>query len=101
MKRPRNHFVNSKPGPDRLKESSPPQLSTIRTDVDNLTKFVLDSMNGILYDDDRQIMTIHVTKLLDNEDLCMGSTEIHLRPLEDGDLESILTNPLSAVGKKI
>jgi Endodeoxyribonuclease RusA len=98
MKRPRNHFINSKPGPDRLKANSPPRLSPIRTDVDNLTKFVLDSMNGILYHDDRQIMSIHVTKLLDDEDLCGGSTEIHLRSVEAGDLESIVVNALAVVG---
>lgn len=92
MKRPNSHFVNSKPGPGRLKKNSPPQLSTIRTDVDNLTKFVLDSMIGILYEDDRQLASIHVTKLLDNEDLCQGSTEVHLRSIEADDLEKIIIN---------
>jgi Holliday junction resolvase RusA-like endonuclease len=101
MKRPKNHFINSKPGPGRLKQDSPPQLSTIRTDVDNLTKFVLDSMNGILYEDDRQITSMQITKLLDNDDQCQGSTEIHLWSIEADDLDSIISNPLRVIRNQI
>jgi Holliday junction resolvase RusA-like endonuclease len=95
MKRPKNHFVNSKPGPGRLKEKSPSQLSSIRSDVDNLTKFVLDSLNGVLYDDDRQITSIHATKLLDSEDLCRGSIEVYVRSIEVEDVEKILESSIS------
>mmetsp|Transcript_6288 Transcript_6288/g.13494 ORF Transcript_6288/g.13494 Transcript_6288/m.13494 type:complete len:288 (+) Transcript_6288:60-923(+) len=90
MKRPKSHFVNSRPGPDRLKKNAPSQLSTIRTDVDNLIKFVLDSMNGILYEDDRQVTSIHATKVLDNEVLCEGSIEVYVRSINDDDVEKIL-----------
>jgi MFS family permease/Holliday junction resolvase RusA-like endonuclease len=99
MKRPKNHFVSSKPGPDRLKKTAPPQTSTIRTDVDNLTKFVLDSMNEVLYVDDRQIMSIHVTKLLDNDGNCEGSTEVYLRSMVEEDVESILNNSFAMLEK--
>jgi crossover junction endodeoxyribonuclease RusA len=33
-----------------------------RVDIDNLSKAVLDAMNGIAYQDDRQIVDIHLTK---------------------------------------
>ncbi|KAG7338086.1 major facilitator superfamily MFS_1 protein [Nitzschia inconspicua] len=95
MKRPKSHFVNGKPGPDRLKTTAPSQTSAIRTDVDNLTKFVLDSMNQVLYDDDRQIMSIHVTKLLDNDGMCEGSTELFVRSIVDSDVERILEDSIA------
>lgn len=95
MKRPKNHFVNNRPGPGRLKEKSPSQLSSIRSDVDNLTKFVLDSMNEVMYEDDRQITSIHATKLLDNEDLCSGSVEVFIRSIDVEDVEKIVESSIS------
>ena len=71
------------------------QLSTIRSDVDNLTKFVLDSMNGVIYEDDRQITSIHATKILDNEDLCTGSIEVFVRSIDVDDVESILASSIA------
>lgn len=97
MKRPKSHFVNNRPGPGRLKEKSPSQLSSIRSDVDNLTKFVLDSMNEVIYEDDRQITSVHATKLLDNDDLCAGSIEVYVRSIEDEDVEKILESSISIV----
>lgn len=99
MKRPKNHFVNNKPGPGRLKKKSPSQLSSIRADVDNLTKFVLDSMNGVMYEDDRQITSIHSTKLLDNVDLCDGSIEVYIRSIELDDVEKVLQSSISIFEK--
>ena len=92
MKRPKRHFVGGKPGPGRLRETAPPCTSVTRTDVDNLAKFVLDSMNGLLYHDDRQIASLHVTKLLDNEEECRGSTEVLVRVLKEDDLSTLLMN---------
>lgn len=97
MKRPKSHFVNNKPGPGRLKKKAPSRLSPIRTDVDNLAKFVLDSMNGVLYEDDRQITSIHATKLLDDVDLCEGSTEIHIRSINEEDIKEILESSISII----
>jgi Holliday junction resolvase RusA-like endonuclease len=91
MKRARSHFVNNKPGVGRLKPTAPGMMSTIRTDIDNLVKFVLDSMNEVLYEDDKQVTTIHATKLLDNDDLCEGSIEVYLRSIEnDTDMNEII-----------
>jgi Holliday junction resolvase RusA-like endonuclease len=92
MKRPKSHFINNKPGPDRLKATAPPITAPTRTDVDNLIKFIMDSMNNILYPDDRQIVSLHVTKLLDDELLCQGSTEICLRTMHASDFEILMDN---------
>jgi hypothetical protein len=91
-KRPMNHFIGSKPAAGRLKESAPAQTAPTRCDVDNLAKFVLDSLNGLLYHDDRQISSLHVTKLLDNHEDCRGSTEVCLRVLADDKVSTLLNN---------
>ena len=90
MKRPNLHFIGSKRCLSRLRDTAPVALSPTRSDVDNLAKFVLDSLNGILYEDDRQIHSLQVTKLLDTEGPCDGSTEIVCRPLSESDLSSLL-----------
>eukprot|EP00980_Cylindrotheca_fusiformis_P030074 scaffold24311_cov196-Cylindrotheca_fusiformis.AAC.3 len=95
LKRPKKHFVGGKPGPGRMRENAPPQTAPTRTDVDNLTKFVFDSMNEILYQDDRQIFSLQVTKILDNEDMCEGSTEILLRSIDDKDITDLVAKPLA------
>jgi Holliday junction resolvase RusA-like endonuclease len=99
MKRPKSHFVNNRPGADRLKKTAPSHTSAIRTDVDNLTKFVLDSMNHVLYEDDRQVMSIHVTKLLDNDGMCEGSTEVYVRSIDERDIEHILGTSVALTEK--
>lgn len=101
MKRPNYHFINSKRGPERIKEvyKNDVSVKVSRSDVDNLAKFVLDACNGIMYDDDKQIISLHVTKVLDNVDLCLGSTEMCCRlvapPGIEGDNNS--TNLLSTL----
>lgn len=92
MKRAKNHFVAGKPGPGRLKENAPKATAPIRNDIDNLVKFVLDTMNQVLYPDDRQITSIHVVRLLDDEEPYAGSTELFLRTIQEEDLEHIMNN---------
>ena len=45
-------------------------------DLDNLAKFVMDALNGIAYDDDRQITTLLASKSYDRNDDKQGRTEI-------------------------
>ena len=42
MKRPISHFISNKPGPNRLKSNSPSKYYNNRSDIDNLTKFIMD-----------------------------------------------------------
>jgi len=83
MKRPKKHFVGSKQESGRLREKDSCQITLSKTDVDNLAKFVLDSLIGVMYEDDRQIISLHVTKLFDNDDACLGSTEVCIRVVND------------------
>jgi Holliday junction resolvase RusA-like endonuclease len=87
MQRPKSHFVGSQRGSDRLKASAPRLIADSRTDVDNMAKFVMDSMNKVLYPDDRQIASLRVTKVLDDDGLCEGSTEICIRAIGKHDLD--------------
>lgn len=95
MKRPKSHFVSSKAGPGRLRlpynltsgETVNSMYPTSTSDVDNLAKFVLDSLNGVLYEDDRQVISLHAIKVYDdfcptNENCCLGSTEICIRAID-------------------
>jgi len=96
MKRPKKHFIANRPGPGRLRQSSATStggsvsdLQVTRTDVDNLAKFVLDSLNGVLYEDDKQVASLQVTKVYDNEDPYTGSTDVIIRAMNENDLYTI------------
>lgn len=39
------------------------ELDTSKPDIDNVAKAVLDALNGVAYDDDKQVTSLHVTKL--------------------------------------
>lgn len=92
MKRPKNHFVASIPGPGRLKKSAPNSLLVTRTDVDNLAKFVLDSLNQIIYVDDRQIASLQVFKVYDDGHYCSGATDVIIQSLTQLDLQTFHQN---------
>ena len=52
---------------------------TKKPDLDNLVKFVFDSCNGILFDDDRQIVHLEAFKCYDEN----PSTVIEIIPITD------------------
>jgi Holliday junction resolvase RusA-like endonuclease len=81
MKRPKNHFKASIPGPGRLKDNAPDSLYVTRKDVDNLAKFVLDSLNQIIYVDDKQIASLHVLKIYDDGHYSSGATDVLIQRL--------------------
>ena len=58
--RPKSHYGTGR-YKDTLKGNSPIWY-TKRKDLDNLVKFVLDSLNGQAYFDDSQIVSIHAYK---------------------------------------
>ena len=58
--RPKSHYSKGK-NKYTLKKHSP-NWFTKRKDLDNLIKFVLDSLNGHAYLDDSQIVSIHAHK---------------------------------------
>jgi Holliday junction resolvase RusA-like endonuclease len=90
LKRPKSHFIGSRPGPGRLRDCAPHSMSLSKKDVDNLAKFVMDSLNGIAYADDHQIGCLHVTKLLDDCDECLGKTSVLFEVLTKDGMEGLL-----------
>jgi Holliday junction resolvase RusA-like endonuclease len=81
LKRPNYDFKNGQRGVGRLKSMLPwtrPQVP----DIDNLAKFVLDGMNGLVYADDRQVVKLVIYKLLDNESQCDGRTVVLISAFE-------------------
>ena len=63
--------------------------------MDNLAKFVLDSLNGLLYEDDRQVVKLCAVKVLDtpvengdggDDGLCLGGTDVEISVLREEDL---------------
>lgn len=91
MKRPKTHFVANNPQSGRIRklyEGFLPHRS--KTDVDNLAKFVLDSLNGLLYADDKQVISLHVTKLLHSEGDFKGMTQICMESMHESHVKSLL-----------
>lgn len=61
--RPKSHFGTGK-NAERIKENAP-IYKTTKPDLDNLIKFVLDAMNGIVFFDDSQITSLTAGKYYD------------------------------------
>ena len=58
--RPKGHFGTGR-NSDRLKASAP-VLHTKKPDIDNLEKFVLDSLNKVMWKDDSQVFSVVKSK---------------------------------------
>jgi Holliday junction resolvase RusA-like endonuclease len=67
LPRPKAHYVNNTPGPDRLKKTAP-EYPEARKDIDNFIKGVLDGLIGKAYDDDCQVIVLSAVKLYAEQD---------------------------------
>ena len=76
MRRPNDHF-KSKNRSNSLKTNLP-FAHTAKPDVDNLIKFMLDAMNKIVYEDDKQVVKLTACKLYDSEGKCEGRTVVEV-----------------------
>jgi hypothetical protein len=85
-RRPKNHFIASRPGEGRLKLDAPSQVQR-RVDVDNLAKFVLDSLNGILYADDQQVVSLHCIKVYHDDEDFLGKSVLRITTITHDDLQ--------------
>lgn len=61
VKRPKGHFGTGR-NSVLLKPSAPEFPVQERQDVDNMAKFYLDCMNGIVFGDDRQVVSLSAEK---------------------------------------
>ncbi len=59
--RPNSHFRTGKHA-GQIKSSAPKHM-VVKPDLDNIIKFILDSLNGIFYKDDNQVYRIFAIKL--------------------------------------
>ena len=66
-KRPKSHYRTGKFS--NLLKKTAPIHNTSKRDLDNFIKFVLDSLNKILYIDDSQIVEIESGKYYSKEDM--------------------------------
>ena len=53
--------------------------ATIKPDLDNIAKAVLDGLNGLAFDDDKQVVSLKVSKRYDYE----ARIEVEIREKED------------------
>ena len=81
MPRPYSHFVGRTRRVQYLKAEFANTLAHVkRPDLDNMIKFVMDSLHGIAYSDDCQVFKLTATKVFDNEGGCTGRIGIQVKP---------------------
>lgn len=77
LQRPLSDFVNGRRAANNLKTCAQVmEYAPIKPDIDNLGKFVLDALSGVVYHDDRQIAKLTMYKLRDNFMECSGRTKV-------------------------
>jgi Holliday junction resolvase RusA-like endonuclease len=69
----------SRPFAGRQYEEGMMYYDTMRPDVDNLLKFVMDALNGVIHKDDEQAVKTVAPKLLDRERPCEGCTIVKFK----------------------
>jgi Holliday junction resolvase RusA-like endonuclease len=93
VRRPNSHFIGNLRAPGRLRTDFQDPIFSLprnRWDVDNLAKFVLDALNGVLYTDDSQVIFLQVVKMYDSTGSCHGRTEVCVCCLRPENLPRIL-----------
>jgi Holliday junction resolvase RusA-like endonuclease len=82
--RPVRHFEGNRRALGRLKNSAKRLLFPfVRPDLDNLIKFVLDAVGGLVFVDDSQVVKLTACKIRDNEGLCEGATIVHFKEVNE------------------
>ena len=64
MQRPQYHYVSYDPKKNIIKDSALRRIYVAKKDVDNMVKFALDSLNGVVYKDDAQIVNFLLSKFM-------------------------------------
>ena len=79
MRRPLHHFTNNSRTDGRIKATTQDETTTLKKkDIDNMIKFCMDAMIGVVYRDDSNIVSLNSTKELDSKDKCLGRTVIQV-----------------------
>ena len=61
------------------------ELDTCKPDVDNIAKVVLDALNGVAYDDDKQIISLAVFKMPRTRDI-EERIEVFIEPIKQDEI---------------
>ena len=77
FQRPPSHYKGNNRASNLLKEDA--LLLPTQSDIDNLAKFVLDSLNGVLYKDDSRVVALFVSKIWSRDSKSPGSTTVRIR----------------------
>ena len=88
MKPPQDHFVNGNTSRGTLKPSALTKWPTM-PDVDNLDKFVLDSLQGLLYDNDSQVICQRIQKVYHHQAPFTGQTMVCIRRANEDNYGSL------------
>ena len=87
MARPEDDFVGRNRRVGNLKPTALTNEKTmvpIRPDTDNLAKFILDALTGVLFLDDCQVVELHMLKMRDTFGLCTGRVVIRCQKFSNG-----------------
>ena len=93
-RRPNNDFVGRQRNNPLTEEAKrvPNTIVPIKPDVDNYGKFLMDSLTGALFEDDAQVVALHMYKLRDNEGQCNGRMQIECSLLDDAARDLLFPN---------
>lgn len=72
-------FRGGRRAPENIRPvAAPTAVANDPADIDNLGKLVLDALNGVVYADDRQVVSLVLHKQRDSEGACLGRTVVHV-----------------------
>jgi Holliday junction resolvase RusA-like endonuclease len=58
-----------------------------RPDVDNIAKAVMDALNGVAYDDDKQVTRLYVTKAPREKQRKREHIRVYIRAVDNGNID--------------
>ena len=67
-------------------------MAPVKPDIDNLAKFLLDALTGVLFEDDAQVVELQVFKLRDSVGLCNGRVAVYVQVVSNRTPAEIMTN---------
>ena len=87
LPRPRSHLKKNAAGtwilPVAMRNSFHNLVTKKKVDLDNLSKFVLDAMNNVVYIDDTQVHILICSKVYDCESECNGRVIVTVQKIND------------------
>jgi Holliday junction resolvase RusA-like endonuclease len=87
-RRPMNDFIGqgrSGRSFNRLRALARRLLGKGHGDVDNYAKFVLDALEGICYENDKQVALLTAVRVLDNDGKCFGAVDVVVKKFSERD----------------